>query len=233
MLADQVGNCKGADAACASISIKYPDFTQAPSEAARAALNQFIKETLLAPTFTDQPADSLEARVKQFVAAYDEFRSAFPDAPAMWKVEQSVTIPYQDDRVITFAVVEGSYTGGAHPNEQTTYASFDYLTGERLSFDSLFEGDYEGALRAAGERAFRTARKLGTTESLADAGFQFENGQFALTHNFGIVQNGLRFYYNAYDVAPYVLGPTDMTVGWDELASMARAGGALERIRPH
>jgi hypothetical protein len=230
VLSEQASDCVKPVGPCASMVVRYPEFVSAPNETVRAALNRFIRETLLEPTFTDRPAGSLQARLAQFRDAYAEFRQAFPEAPARWTVEQQASVRYQDDRVVTLAVVESSYTGGAHPNERRTLASFDLETGERVALDRLFVEGFEEPLREAGERAFRAARQLAPEESLADAGFTFENDRFHLPGEFGMVGEGLLFQFDAYEVGPYALGPTEFLVPIGEIGSYAREGGLLDGL---
>ena len=79
-------------------------------------------------------------------------------------------------------------------------------------------------MNSGSKRAFRRARRLGPREDLAKAGFQFPGGAFALTVNAGLTRAGLVLHYNAYEVAPYVMGPTEAVVPWKELRPLLRAG---------
>ena len=80
----------------------------------------------------------------------------------------------------------------------------------------------------AGERAFRLARELKETDDLAVAGF-FESaaGRFALNENFAPTVDGLAFHYDAYEIAAYAAGPTDLLIPWEEIADLILADGPL------
>jgi hypothetical protein len=80
---------------------------------------------------------------------------------------------------------------------------------------------------AAGEKAFRAARGLGSDEPLSAGGFTFEGDRFALNRNLALTTGGLRFHFKADDVGPYVLGPTVIDLPWSELGGALR-GACLE-----
>jgi hypothetical protein len=52
-------------------------------------------------------------------------------------------------------------------------------------------------------------------------GFEFsESMPFKLPNNFGFTSEGILFHYNTYEVGPYTLGDTDMTVSYAELGKV-------------
>ena len=42
--------------------------------------------------------------------------------------------------------------------------------------------------------------------------------------NVGVVAEGIRFFYNAYEVAPYAVGAGDVLLTWDQLGALADKG---------
>lgn len=55
---------------------------------------------------------------------------------------------------------------------------------------------------------------------LADAGYWFEDGRFALADNSAVTRRGLRFRHDAYEIAPYSTGPTTLDLPWAVVAPM-------------
>ena len=52
-----------------------------------------------------------------------------------------------------------------------------------------------------------------------------------LSDNFGVMREGLVFHYNPYDVAPFALGPTTITLPWAAVGRHVRADGPLKMAK--
>jgi hypothetical protein len=63
---------------------------------------------------------------------------------------------------------------------------------------------------------------LADDADLKQAGFSFPGGNFALPENFGFASDGLIFYYNSYDIAPYYFGPTEVRIPYQEVRELLR-----------
>ncbi len=63
-------------------------------------------------------------------------------------------------------------------------------------------------------------RAVAEGAALKDSGFTFENDLFTLPENFALRDEGLAFYYNPYDVAPYAMGPTEIVLSWEEIKDL-------------
>lgn len=168
---------------------------------------------------------SLEEVAEAFFTDYAELRDDRPEAPP-WTVERSIEVLHRSERVLSLAFTEYAYTGGAHPNERVRLVSFAPADGAMLGLPELVRPDARERLRVLGERAFREARGLAPDDDLAEAGFWFE-GRFHLPDNLAVVPEGLRFRFDPYEVAPYVLGPSDFVIPREALAPLARPDGPL------
>ena len=99
--------------------------------------------------------------------------------------------------------------------------------GNQVTLDDLMSPGYEAALNVEGERAFREARQLAEHSSLEEDGFTFANNAFVLNDNYGVNKDGLSFIFNSYEVAPYVMGPTEFTIPYEDISSLIRPDGLL------
>ena len=52
------------------------------------------------------------------------------------------------------------------------------------------------------------------------AGFWFPEEGFALPDNVGVVADSLLFHWDAYEIAPYSMGPIDVIVPAEEIATI-------------
>jgi Protein of unknown function (DUF3298)/Deacetylase PdaC len=217
-------------APCASIRLEYPRLGAGAPAALVRVIEAFIDTTVLTPidesdtTAAGNDPDSLMAH---FLSGYQEFVSSFPEAPGSWTLQRTAHPLFNANGCLSLEFSEESYTGGAHPNTMMRLATFDTRTGRRLTLEDLFAPGHAEALRRLGERAFREAHALAPDADLVAAGFWFEDGRFSLNDNFAVTPEGLRFHFNPYEVGPYALGPTDITLTRAMLADLIRDDGPL------
>jgi len=136
-------------------------------------------------------------------------------------VRRGVDVLYQDARVVSLRYGDDSYTGGETPTDEVRLASFDAATGERLALSGLIVPGGEESLRALIENRFREVRGLPP------------GGALPLNGNFAVVEGGLLFRYNRYEIAGAAgTEPTQLLLTRAELAALAHAGSLLAAA-PH
>ncbi|HYO15923.1 MAG TPA: DUF3298 and DUF4163 domain-containing protein [Thermoanaerobaculia bacterium] len=217
----------GEEGQCAAVSLEYPEVTAAPGEGTVQVLNRFIRDFVLAPAVGEEASATPEALAEEVLQEAERFHRELPDAPGGWSLERTVKIVHQTPRVVSLEATESVFLGGAHPNSTVIYASFDPTTGRRISLADLFLPTVGQRLREVAERRFRETRGIPPDRSLAEEGFEFEGGSFDLNDNFALLEDGLVFYYNAYEIAAYVMGPTEVKLTREDLAGLVRPDGPL------
>jgi len=76
-----------------------------------------------------------------------------------------------------------------------------------------------------------SARKkygLDLNKPMTDAGFFVE--YIDPTDNFYVTKDGMGFFYNQYEVAPYALGPIEIFVSYRDLNRILREDSPVKRI---
>jgi hypothetical protein len=48
-------------------------------------------------------------------------------------------------------------------------------------------------------------------------GYTFPEDRFALNDNYGFSREGISFFFNSYEIAPYVMGPTEVLIPYDRI----------------
>lgn len=210
---------------CTYARFRYPHVGGLGGEALDA-INASIRARLHADFFDGDPAESLDALGDALLAEYAAFRREFPDLEATWALDRTVEVVYANDRILSLRSDEYSYLGGAHPNSARMQWVVDLASGNTLELEDLLIEGYQSELRRLGEIAFRAARGLAPTESLEEA-FWFEGNRFALNDNWTVVDSGLAFRFDAYEVSSYALGPTDFVITRAALATLVRPDGPL------
>ena len=190
-----------------------------PKEA-RNAFNGLLSESLkrlMAMSDMNTPVQDqdLTALMNAFLADYEEFMSEDPAFVMPWSIEVEGQVLFENKHLISVALHQYTYTGGAHPNTYTSIYMMDKENGKPLQLVDLQTAS--DTLLAIAEAAFRTEVEIGPEESLAEAGF-FEGEDFHLPANYALVEEGLMLYYNTYEIAPYVFGATEVLIPRANLA---------------
>ena len=215
---------------CAELKIEYPFLSGNKNNEAVGAINENIKLQLLQPILDEGEYDSLDSLIDSF---FNEFNSVVKETAGPvqgWQIERIMKVKYQSDKILAIEYSDYSYLGGAHPNSFVTYSNYNLLDGELVSLDDCFTNGYEKKLNSIAEKIFRKQKQLKPDEDLNSAGYWFDEDKFELNDNFAILNNGLLFYFNAYDIAPYAMGPTEMIIPYSEVKQLILSDGLLSEF---
>jgi hypothetical protein len=94
----------------------------------------------------------------------------------------------------------------------------------KIELTDVVEAEKIETLRQIAERHFRNVENLSDTTSLATDYF-FTDGIFVLNDNFGFTENNLMFYYNEYEIKPYVKGSTTVEIPYTEIVEILSVRG--------
>lgn len=220
----QSPSCEQDSNYCALIKADYPLAVAGPEEVVKRVndtLQSYLKVSLA--VFASSPEDtqkqSIEEIADNFLKEFETANSEEGGGENNWQVEVSGEPLFQSKEVVSVQLTTDAYVGGAHPNSFVYLINFNTRTGEVLLLPDLVS-DTARLLELA-EVAFREARELGPDESLSEAGF-FWGDAFALPENYAITEEGLYFFYNPYEVAAYVFGPTEFTIERDKLSGILK-----------
>ena len=107
--------------------------------------------------------------------------------------------------VLTYRIDYNEYTGGAHGIYMSTFLNLDLKTLSPIRLDDLFEGDYKEALTDLLWKQLMGYAPTGDLEPI---------------ENFYLDPTGITFYYNVYEIAPYVMGATKITLSYEDIAPL-------------
>ena len=212
----------GADG-CTYVRLDYPVLVDAPEGYAVTAVTESVFSSLIDNYGDEESYPSVDALMQAFI---DEYRGLVQDQPSYehaWFLERKVFVLHSTPEILSTSLSEHMFTGGDHEMATVTFSNLDPRTGEILPLSDVLVEGYEAKLLPLAETRFREVRSIEDGMSLTDAGFTlFEDGAFALTDNFAIGEDAVTFYYNAYEVAPYALGSTEIILSYDELNGLLK-----------
>lgn len=131
-----------------------------------------------------------------------------------WDYSQEMTIVYNQHNYVILSNAIYQFYGGAHGVYGETYSCLDMKHKKVMQLKDITDAD-STTIGDLLEQHFRTKHHLTPEESLKDAGL-FKD-ELMPNKNFYFTDQGLVFYYNPYEVGPFVLGNIMITIPWKEL----------------
>lgn len=220
-----VNDCKQSDT-CTYFKITY---IEATGGKIKDKLNTFInKEILLGSTYGDSTPVSIQAAADSFITSYKQTKKDFPDMPGSWAWEYNMKIYYETPKILCLVSDAYMFTGGAHPNSFSGYYNINKETGDTLSLKDLLAPGFETKLNQLIDKKYREMKGLKPGDNLAEKGDLFDN-KIGFNYNVAVTkEGGLEFYYNPYEIAPYAVGPIQITLTKAELGELIGANSPLK-----
>lgn len=212
---ESIGACNPAP--CLKVIISpLPPLPNTISPQARDAIYREVASVAYAPVDDDGDSDSRSA-IGVRSSAKRSFEEVLDDgitsAPPDWSLERLIQVAYWNTDLITLDLRSRGYLGGAHGFDERYLLTFRASDGARLKLTDLVEAKSLSLLSTIAEAEVRRARSVPAGQSLQDAGFTIApHAPLSIPNNFGVTEAGLLVRYNPYEIAPYALGPTDITL---------------------
>ena len=186
-----------------TVEFRYPLFT--PSSALQGALNTFITQELSKSILYDSPT-TLMASAESLICRYKSVASHFDERMFPWEHKSEIRVIYQSPDVISLEQETYAYTGGAHGIHHFSLYTLSKRIGRPLTFKDILGDQDPDTFVDKAENRFRETFSISSFQSLKDAGFWFENNRFHLPENAALLEKGILFIYNPYEIAPYSEG---------------------------
>ena len=121
-------------------------------------------------------------------------------------------------RFVSYMVEYYNFRGGAHGIGTMTPVVFDRKTGDAVPEEAFFADGYRDPVAALIQARLPEALE-GDEEALAAI---FEPDLVGPNGLYEVTKDGVTWYYQPYDIAPYYLGVISVTVPWKELKPYVR-----------
>jgi hypothetical protein len=206
--------CDGPLDRCGGVDLRFPVFSAVDAgndSIARLLTSRVIDAIAQEMGGPDmERATNLAEATQRFIAEYEDFLSDFPESEQRWTMQGTATVTAMDS-IACIEVATSSYMGGAHPLSYTTYVLADMRTGKFLTLTDLTADTTR--LKTRAEAAFRKQAGLAPGASLTEGTeYWFDGDAFMLPANIGLTADSVVLYYNPYEIGPYVLGSTVVTL---------------------
>lgn len=192
-----------------------------------AALVASGEETTLklSPDFARTVENYIAAEVKSYQDAWTEIYNDWGHSNG---AENVISIHGNTraiiENTIIYGIEVGRDMGGAHPLYCKYFLNFDAASGKRLGLNDLFKPGYEKALTELLTRKAMNLENVALKSKLSC--------EPKPTENFIVEADGILFYYNPYDIAPYSRGPISLKLRYSELAKLLKNAPATKQQTP-
>ncbi|MBL7979184.1 MAG: DUF3298 and DUF4163 domain-containing protein [Bacteroidetes Order II. Incertae sedis bacterium] len=208
---DQGGTCVKEDDPCAKISVQYVSAEGTNAKKINTVLDTIYVRMADVDWEGAQPSKTLQEVAAFFKKSFEEQRKEFPDAPYGWEVDVKTEV-LQTQPVASISITSYTFTGGAHPNTVTRLLNFN-PQGQYIDPQSHITNTKK--FQSVLESAFRKAREIPEGQPWKEAGL-FDD-QLTLPNEMAFTKEGLKIFYNPYEIMPYAAGPTEFTIPYAQL----------------
>lgn len=144
--------------------------------------------------------------------------------------DRDILVARSDETVLSMAVMESSYLGGAHSFCATIGRTYDTQTGKELSLKDVVS-DYDGIyeyVKTQLEENYDQSMFFEDYQDTLQKMFYDESGDYG-TVQWTISQTGLSIYFNQYDLAPYAAGSQQVDISFKAQPQLFQSRYVVEK----
>ncbi len=199
----------------------------------RDTFNLYVSEFAMDTNITySTPRRLMNAMTADFFNAYQTTTEGIPNIELLssfnWQKRFSSEVLYNDNNILSIRMEKYAYTGGAHGVAIQGNLVFDLLKNKRIRLNDLFYDGFEPRLNALIDKKLRKLNGIAKDDNLNDAGFLID--EIEINNNFYINNDGIVFYYNVYEIAPYASGPLEISIPFYEIRGLLKNPGTVQWI---
>jgi len=151
-------------------------------------------------------------------------------------VDIGYDVEYADDDLISVSFGEDTFTGGAHPNQNTFTLTYDLKAGRELKLADLFKpgSKYLATIADYSLRDLKARKDAESGENLGLAQDIFEEGAEPTSDNYrnwNITKKGLLITFPPYQVGAYVFGTQTVIIPYAQMKDIALPDGPLTKAK--
>ncbi len=206
---------------CATFVVDVPELTGGDS-AVTKSVNHSVQSYILSTVGANESLPfivAMDSAALHFIEDFKQMQQENPDFPMGFAMEIKGATPMLTTKVATMHLEGYSFMGGAHPNPFTTILSYDLLNGGKALTINALVAD-TNAIRSMLEAGYKEAKGMKPEADIRELLYP-ELSQLPMPANVAVLPQGIIFYYNAYEVAAYAIGPTEIILTWDQLGTLA------------
>jgi len=208
-----------------------------PGESANPVFSDSIKKLVL-QKFADRPVrlgdpekvllGMEQVYFENYITSNEAIYNKIQGMSFNWESVKTMGVLLNENDLMSFYIESYAFTGGAHGLQTRDYYVINLQNGKLIGLNDIFAGDYEEELITILNKKLRLTENIPMGQKLTESGFFVD--EIKPTQNLYITRNGIGFFYNHYEIAPYSNGPTDIFVPFSEIRKILKQGSMLKGV---
>ncbi|HJV78157.1 MAG TPA: RsiV family protein [Paludibacter sp.] len=137
-----------------------------------------------------------------------------------------------DKKIYVYGIERYVNMGGAHGLETRNYYNFDLKTGSLITEKDLFKANYAPELIKLIKTRIVEESKEYKDEKNSEPILNLEDTDYWIdsikpNNNFYITDEGINYVFNPYEIAPYYLGQTEVTLPFNRLDRLLKPNSII------
>jgi hypothetical protein len=137
-----------------------------------------------------------------------------------------------DKKIYVYGIERYVNMGGAHGLETRNYYNFDLKTGSLITEKDLFKANYASELTKLIKARIIEESKEYRDEKNSEPILNLEDTDYWIdsikpNNNFYITDEGINYVFNPYEIAPYYLGQTEVTLPFNRLGKLLKPNSII------
>lgn len=228
-----------------NLTLHFTYATQSTDAKLKDSLNTFFLSACFGEKFlTLSPEEAVKTYAEKYVSDYrkdlepmlleDEKNKEESASIGAWYsyfkgIESKVQL--YKKHLLVYRIDYNEYTGGAHGIYLSTFLNMDLRRLSPVRLDDLFVNDYKEPLTDLLWNQLMADNNVATRQELEDLGYG-STGELEPTENFYLTPEGITFYYNVYEMTPYVMGPTEIAMPYEAVQHLlSDVNGILSSVK--
>lgn len=207
-----------------NIAINFTYLSHSSDQMLKDTLNAWFTEACFGSKYVGELPDSIVSEyVNDYITQYrhdlepmyrkDEMANGASEVGNWYAYYKTIKSSVQrcEKDLLVYRIDYHEYTGGAHGMYTTHFINIDVPEMRRLRLENVFVDGSEEALTDLIWNQLMMDNKVTSREELEELGYS-STGEISPSENFYIDDDNITFYYNVYDIAPYVMGPVKVSI---------------------
>ena len=228
-----------------NLTLHFTYATQSTDAKLKDSLNTFFLSACFGEKFlTLSPEEAVKTYAEKYVSDYrkdlepmlleDEKNKEESASIGAWYsyfkgIESKVQL--YKKHLLVYRIDYNEYTGGAHGIYLSTFLNMDLRRLSPVRLDDLFVNDYKEPLTDLLWNQLMADNNVATRQELEDLGYG-STGELEPTENFYLTPEGITFYYNVYEMTPYVMGATEIAMPYEAVQHLlSDVNGILSSVK--
>lgn len=142
---------------------------------------------------------------------------------------------YNDKKIYVYGIERFVYMGGAHGLETRYYFNYNLKTGKLITESDLFINNYKTKLSdLIKQRIVEQSKEDSEEAPIMDLeNTDYWTDSIKPNGNFYITDEGINYVFNPYEIAPYSLGETEVSLPYDRLKDILKPDNLIEYLVKH